>query len=114
MKSLKIIGAVFGIILLIIILIILAFAMEFGGLKWKQYFAPKHEAVRREVFKETRSFNEAKMQELLKLRLEYIREKDTATKEALAFTIRHKFADYDENKLPYELKVFLGKIKYSK
>lgn len=108
----------FGIVMLavvgIVLLIALAFVMELGGLKWKEYFAPKHEAIRRKVFKETMSFNEAKVQELVKLRFEYIKEKDTATKEALAFTIRHKFADYDENKLPQELRDFLHQIKYQK
>ncbi len=114
MKALQIVGAVFGVVFLIIILIALAFFMEIGGLKWKEYFAPKHEAVRRKVFKETRSFNEAKLQELSRLRFEYIKEKDKTTKEALKFMIRHNFADYDEDKLPQELRDFLHKIKYQK
>lgn len=92
--------------------IALAFALELGGLQWKRFFAPKHEAVRREVFKETRSYNEAKLQELTKYRLEYLRAKDPIEKAALASTIRHAFAEYDESKLPVELKNFLKKIKY--
>ena len=100
-------------ILAIVILIALAFVLELGGLRWQEYFAPKREAVRRKVFKETRSFNEAKLQELSKLRFEYIKEKDQTTKEALKFMIRHNFADYDEERLPPEMKKFLHKIKYT-
>ncbi len=99
-------------ILSIILMIGLAFVLELGGLKWDAYFAPKHEAVRRQVFKETRSFNEAKLQELSKYRLEYLRSKDEIEKKAIASTIRHTFADYDRTKLPEELQSFLSSFMY--
>ena len=92
--------------------IALAFTLELGGLQWKMFFAPKHAAVEREVFKETRSFNEAKLQELTKYRLEYMRSKDDADKEAIASYIRLNFADYDRSKLPYELQVFVEEVMY--
>jgi hypothetical protein len=111
-KTLAIIGAILGVVVMIVLLIALAFGLEVGSLKWKGYFAPKHEAVRREVFKETRSYNEAKLQQLAKYRLEYIRAKDPEEKEALASTIRMMFADYDDEKLPSELRSFLKQIKY--
>ena len=90
----------------------LAFTLEIGGLQWKSYFAPKHEAVRREVFKETRSFNEAKIQQLTKYRLEYLRAETEADRSALASTIRHMFADYKIEMLPAELQAFLKEILY--
>jgi len=90
----------------------LAVGSEFLGIGWLRFFGPKRESARREVFKATRSWNEAKEQELLKLRLEYIRETDPITKEALAFTIRHKFADYPVDRLDTpELQDFLSRIK---
>lgn len=92
--------------------IVLAFALELGGLEWKKFFGPKHEAVRREVFKQTRSYNEGKEQELIKYRLEYLRAETDAEKTAIASTIRHAFADYDENLLSEELRRFLHDIKY--
>jgi hypothetical protein len=95
----------------IIILVVLAFTFEVGGLAWKSFFAPKHEAVRREVFKETRSYNEGNEQELIKLRLEYLRA-DSDDKEALASTIRLSFADYPEDQLDSpDLRTFLREIK---
>lgn len=96
----------------LILIIAIAFGMELGGLQWKRFFAPKHENVRREVFKSTRSFNEAKIQELVKYRLEYMRTDDPSEREAIASTIRLGFADYDTSKLPYELQTFVEEIKY--
>lgn len=91
----------------------LAFVAELGGLQWSMFFNPKHEAVRREVFKQTRSYNEAKEQELIKYRLEYLRCKDQAEREAIASTIRLAFADYDEELLDsVELRNFLREMKY--
>lgn len=109
----KILLGIGGAILSIIIFIALAFAFELGGLKWDRYFKPKHENVRREVFKETRSYNEAKAQELLKYRYEFMTAKDDVTKQAIADLIRHTFAEYDETKLSPELCSFLRQIKYS-
>ena len=100
-------------ILTIALLIGAAFGLEWAGIKWQGFFGPKREAVRREVFKQTRSYNEAKEQELLKYRLEYMRAKDESDKKAIASTIRMSFADYDEKLLDsQELVDFLKKIKY--
>ncbi len=109
----KIVGYVLIGILALILLGSLAFGMEWAGIKWTGFFGPKKEAVRREVFKQTRSYNEAKEQELLKYRLEYLRVKDPLDKQAIASTIRMAFADYDENLLESsELRAFLKQMKY--
>ena len=108
----KIFGIVVIGLLCMAMLASLAFGLEWAGIKWYGFFGPKREAVRREVFKQTRSYNEAKEQELLKYRLEYLRAKDEADKEALAGTIRMAFADYDETLLDSEeLRTFLNQIK---
>lgn len=108
----KIFGYVVLGILGVVMMASLAFGLEWAGIAWKGFFGPKHEAVRREVFKQTRSYNEAKEQELLKYRLEYLRA-DSDEKEAIASTIRLAFADYDEDLLDSrELREFLAQIKY--
>lgn len=90
-----------------------AFGLEWAGIKWYGFFGPKRAAVRRQVFKQTRSYNEAKEQELLKYRLEYMRATEDADKKAIASTIRMGFADYDEKLLDSEeLRTFLREIKY--
>lgn len=98
----------------IVLLLSAAFGLEWAGLKWQGFFGPKWGAVRREVFKQTRSYNEGKEQELIKLRLEYLRAESKEEKKVLASTIRHLFADYDESLLDSgELRAFLKMIKYS-
>lgn len=89
----------------------LAFSAEFAGLHWMKFFRPRYEDVRRETFKRTRSYNEGKEQELLKYRLQYLRASGE-DKAAIASTVRHAFADYDETLLTPELQRFLQNIKY--
>jgi len=104
----KVIGIIVTAILSIAALIALAFVLELGGLKWDMYFGPKHAAVEREVFKQTRQFTEGKIQELTKHRLEYFRTKDDLDKRAIASTVRHAFADFDRSSLKNpELESFL-------
>ena len=89
---------------------IVIFLLEVVGLANFKFFGPKFEDVRREVFESTRSYNQAKMQELSKYRLEYIRSDDDAVRSAIASTIRHRFADYDKSQLPSELRDFVNQI----
>jgi hypothetical protein len=78
-----------------------------------QFFAPKYENVRREVFENTQSYVESKRQDLVKYRLEYMRAKTDEEKAALKFTIVQEFANFDETKLPSpELRDFLRQMKY--
>ena len=92
----------------------IAFGLEWAGLAWQGYFSPKHEDVRREVFKATRSYNEGKLQELVKYRLEYMRTKDDTERGAIAATVRMAFSEYDESKLTPELCDFVRICKYGK
>lgn len=98
------------VLLVVLAILVLAFGLETLSLKWKSYFNPKHEEVRRKVFKATRSFNEGKVQELSKYRLEYLRSQSEDEKEAIASTIRMTFADYDTTKLNMTLQRFLKQI----
>jgi hypothetical protein len=88
--------------------------ISFLCLGYYKFFGPKYENVRREVFESTRSYNEAKVQDLLRYKYEYDMCKDEEGKKAIEFTVRHMFANYDENKLPIELCKFLKDIKYSR
>jgi len=108
-------GKIIGLSLLaIVVFVVIAFLFELGGLQWSRYFGPKKENVKREVFEETKSYNESKIQDLVKYRHQYMMTKDEQEKQAIATTIRHMFADFDIEKLPdVELKAFLKSIKYS-
>ena len=98
------------IVLLVILAFVLIIGISFFGLWYYKFFGPKFENIRREVFEETRSYNQAKLQELAKYKHEY-EMADKSGKIAIASTIRHRFADYDLNELPMELRLFLTKTR---
>ncbi len=109
----KTVGYVVLTLIGLVFLVSLCFGAEWLGIKWYGFFEPKREAVRREVFKQTRSYNEGKEQELIKYRLEYLRSTDPVEKRAIASTIRNAFADYNEDLIDSpELRQFLRQIKY--
>lgn len=93
-----------------IIAIIVVVGLTFGGLQFYKFFAPRYEKARRVVFENTRSYKQAKLQELAKYRLEYLKSDSEGVRQAIASTIRHRFADYDRKELPYELSEFLREI----
>jgi len=103
---------VFSIIGICILGLILAVGLEFLGLGWKRFFEPKHRNVEREVFMETRSYNEAAMQQLTDYRLQYMQAKTQEEKQAILSTVRLMHADYPEDRLPFELREFLKLAKY--
>lgn len=80
-------------------------------IKWRWEMRAVSEEGRRTTFEETKSYNEGKEQELLRLYREYMSASDEE-KASLAFVIRHQFADYDASKLDIELQNFLEEIKY--
>lgn len=101
---------VIGTTLIVATLIGAAFGLRYGALAWKEYFKPRDANVEREAFLATRSFNEAKVQELSKYHLEYSRavaSGDTAGAGAIKATIQHTFAAYNPEKLPIHLRNFL-------
>ena len=108
----KAIGIFLVAVVLLAAMLSLAFGAEWLGIAWKGYFGPKHAAVERKVFMETRSFTEGKAQELSKLRMEFLRmtDEDVNGKRAIASTIRHMFSDFDPNTLNPELRMFLNQM----
>ncbi len=90
-----------------IVLIIYLGSIELFTMK---FFGVKKENIRREIFKETRSYNEGKIQQLGKYRFEYL-QSDPESKQIIASTVRHSFADFNCEELPIELKQFLRKIR---
>ncbi len=89
----------------------LGFILNGYGLISYQFFGPKFENVRRQVFEQTRSYNEAKVQDLAKYRLEYLRA-DSEDRGALKSTIIMMFANYPKEDLPTELQEFMRELTY--
>jgi hypothetical protein len=73
-------------------------------------FAPKYEAVRRDTFEQSKSYNQGMVQELQNMQFEYIRAAPEQ-QAALASIILHRSADYNVDKLPRELRDFIEKLR---
>ncbi len=78
-----------------------------------KYFAPKQEAVRRQVFETSRAFNQGMVQELQNMQFEYVKATDPAAKAALADIILHRASGYnlDDPIVPADLRSFVAKLK---
>src|SRR3989344_5743387 len=78
-----------------------------------QYFAPKQEQVRREVFEQSRAFNQGMVQELENMRFEYVKTTDPEAKAAMAGIILHRASGYnlDDPIVPADLRSFIAKLK---
>lgn len=98
--------AIIGIIAVVAVIAVLSLGGRLLNLKTEQYFAPKEENLRREVYENTASYVGGKKQELSKLMLEYKRA-EGEDKDAIAATVRIQFADFDKKKLEVELVDFI-------
>jgi len=98
---------------LLAILGILAFTWIIMGNDFFLYkvFAPQREEVRRQVFEETKSYNQGMIQELQNMQFQYVATKDSSAKASLASIILQRAADYPEDRLPADLRSFIQKLK---
>lgn len=75
-----------------------------------RFFAPKQAAVQRQVFEQTKSYNQGMIQELQNMQFQY-EQADDAHKAALASIILHRAADYNPDLLPPDLRAFINSLK---
>lgn len=77
-----------------------------------QFFAPKYEAVRRDVFEQTKSYNQGMIQELQNMQFEHAKAKPEQ-KDALASVILHRTADFNLNQaqVPDNLRKFIEQLR---
>jgi len=105
------IGKIIPMILLILVVMYgLGFLATGGDLAIYKFWAPKQEAARRQVFEETKSYNQGMIQELQNMQMQYV-QADQAHKDALASIILHRAADYPEDRMPRDLQVFVHNLK---
>lgn len=99
-----------GMLLFLFVVFGMAWLVEGNDFFMYKVFAPKREQVRREVFEQTKSYNQGMIQELQNMQFEY-EQTDKAHRAALRSIILHRAADYDETKLPSDLRTFIAKLK---
>ena len=81
-----------------------------------KYFAPRQEAVRRQVFETSRAFNQGMVQELQNMQFEYLKQSDPSVRASLASIILHRASGYnmDDSIVPADLRDFVASLKHSK
>lgn len=97
----------------VVLMIGLGFAFSGADFFLYKTFAPKYEQARRETFEQSKAYNQGMIQELQNMQFQYVQAKPEQ-KEALAFIILHRAADFDENQLPADLKIFINKLRNTK
>ena len=108
MKLLTLIGLVAGSLLL---MLGLAWIIEGNNFFLYKVFAPREEQVRREVFEQSKSYNDGMLQELYSMQLDYVKAKNAEQKAAIKSVILHRVSGYDQNKLPFDLRQFINQLK---
>ena len=77
-----------------------------------KYWAPKQEAARREVWEQTKSYNQGMIQELQNMQFEYVKA-TPSQKASLRSIILHRAADFPEDRMPSDLRLFITQLKGS-
>lgn len=100
-----------GIALVLVVVFGISWAFEGNDFFIYKVFAPKRAAVERQVFEETKSYNDGMAQELQNMQRQYL----TATpeqKQALGSIIAHRTANYDLDHLnDQDLKAFVLSVR---
>lgn len=97
------------------LLVVLGLVWIFQGNDFLLYkvFAPRQEAVRRQVFETSRAFNQGMVQELQNMQFEWVKQKEPEAKSALADIILHRAAGYnmEDPVVPPDLRAFVASLK---
>ena len=96
-----------GFILLALLAIV---ALSFFSLYHYQFFGPRFENARRQVFENTQSYVQGKREDLVRYRLQYETEKDSSAKEAIRRTILDDMANVDPSLLTPNQQDFLRSL----
>lgn len=95
---------------LVVGIILLGWVLNVESLLRYRTFAPQWEAARREVFEETKSYNQGMIQELQNMQFEYAKA-SPEQQQALASIILRRTADYDLDRMPSDLRAFVQQLR---
>lgn len=92
-------------------IVALAWAGTYHDVIFRSVFAPKYEQIRRDTYVQSESHVRGTILDLQKRQIEYLKEKDPATKVALASIIRQTASEVPTQQLPPQLQSFLSEIQ---
>ena len=96
----------------VIIFLALICGLDYSGLMWESFIGPKRENIRRNIFEQTKSYNQANIQQLIDYRKQYYMAKTKEDKAIIANTVMHMYADINPQGIDMELIEFLKICKY--
>jgi hypothetical protein len=108
--GLSIVGSVVVVGGFILSCVLLGWCGEANNLALHKVFDPQYEQVRRDVFEKSKAYNQGMIQELRQAQMDYL-QADATQKAGMRSLIIHRFADYDEDKLPADLQEFIHNLK---
>lgn len=79
--------------------IIILFGLNLAGIEWYKFFETKRQNAERQIYKATKSYNEAVVQDLAKYRMEYLKAEDKSSKKLIVETIRMRFPNLDPKRI---------------
>ena len=94
----------------ILLILLIPFGLKLVGLANYSFFAPKYEEVRREVYENTKSYNDGVIRELQNMMLEY-RTSNAEGKAALKSIVLHRAVDFPNERLPNDVQNFIRELK---
>ena len=84
--------------------------LSFLAFEGHKYFAPKYAAVDREVFEQTKSYNDSMARDLEDMRMQYV-QATKEQKEVLRATILHRFSVYPVEKMQPQIREFYQQLQ---
>ena len=100
-----------GLVLFLVMAYGLGFLATGGELAIYKFWAPKQENVRRQVFENTQSYVQGKIEYLTRLEYQYKTAETPDSKGALKSLIISEASNIDNDKLPPELQSFIRGLK---
>lgn len=100
-----------GLLLLVVMLYGAGFAATGGDFVIYRFWAPKMENAKREVFENTQSFVEGKVEYIGRLRFQYQIAADGPQRDALRALILSEASTVDASKLPADERIFLSSLR---
>jgi len=98
---------ILGAVSVVAALVGLTWAGTYHDVIFGSVFAPKYEQIRRDIYVQSESHVRGTILDLQKQQIEYLKEKDPATKEALASIIRQTASQVPSDLLPPDLRSFV-------
>lgn len=88
----------------------LGFGLNAAGLANFAFFAPRYEAVRRDVMIQSRAYSEATTREFYRLKLQYQQAKSDDERSTIRAMALHEAEAFDRDRLPPDLQLFITQL----